>query len=131
LLERQASSKLFDGEGDHERDGTFYYAAGLECLFPQIAEAAVQDGVSARTVMKMLVGTAFEILSDPCAKPGEGREIGALVVQEAQRVYSVFYPSDAEIEELKRDAAAWRAAHPRKTTQQDRTESRVKSTTTH
>jgi hypothetical protein len=123
LLQEEASSRSFDGTSE-------YYTGGLECLFPLIARAAVQDGVSAETVTKFLVGTAFEILSDPHAKPGGGREIGALVVQEAQRVYSVFYPSDAEIEELKRETAAWRAAH-RKTTRQDRTESRVKSTTTH
>lgn len=115
LLERQASSKLFDGESDHERDGTFYYTAGLECLFPLIADTAVQDGVSATTVMKFLVRTAFEILSDPRAKPGEGREIGTLVVQEAQRLYSTLYPSPEEIEELKREIAAWRAAHPHQT----------------
>jgi hypothetical protein len=121
LLERQASSKLFDGEGDHEREGTFYYAGGLECLFPLIAQAAVEDGVSARTVMKFLVSTAFEILSDPRAKPGEGREIGALVVQEAQRLYSTLYPSPEEIEELKREAAAWRAAHPHLTTNRQAT----------
>jgi hypothetical protein len=123
LLQQEASNKLFGGTSD-------YYTGGLECLFPLIARAAVEDGVSAETVMKFLVSTAFEILSDPCRKPGEGREIGALVVQEAQRRYSAFYPSDAEIEELKRETAAWRAAH-RKTTPQDRTESRVKSTTTH
>ena len=103
---------MFNGKGDHERDGAWYYTATLECLFPLIARAAVQDGVSAKTVMKMLVSTAFEILSDPRAKPGEGREIGALVVQEAQRLYSTLYPSPEEIEELKREAAAWRAAQP-------------------
>lgn len=80
---KTASSKLFNTEGDHEHEGMFYYAGGLECLFPQIAKAAVQDGVSAKTVMKMLVSTAFELLSDPRAKPGEGREIGAQIVQEA------------------------------------------------
>ena len=123
LLRQKAENNVFDKDGE-------FYAGSLDCLFPAIAEAAIQDGISARTVMQMLVGTAFEILSDPCQKPGEGREIGALVVQEAQRVYSVFYPSDAEIEALKEETAAWRAAH-RKTTPQDRTESRVKSTTTH
>jgi hypothetical protein len=54
--------------------------------------------------MKMLVSTAFEILSDPRARPGEGRETGALVVQEAQRLFSELYPSPEEIEELMRDA---------------------------
>jgi hypothetical protein len=103
LLERKASGKLFTGEGDDERDGMFYYTAGLECLFPLIGEAAVQDGVSARTVMKMLVSTAFEILSDPRAKPSEGRDIGALVVQEAYRLFSTRYPSPEQIEELRRE----------------------------
>jgi hypothetical protein len=112
LLEQQAAGPLFDGAGDDERDGAFYYTAGLECLFPLIAKAAVADGVSARTVMKMLVSTAFQILSDPRAIPGEGREIGALVVQEAQRLYSMLYPSQEQIEAERREAAAWRAAHP-------------------
>jgi hypothetical protein len=110
LLEQQASSTLFDGEGDNERDGKFYYAGGLECLFPLIAKEAVKDGISAKTVMKMLVSTSFEILSDPRARPGEGREAGALVVQEARRLFSELYPSPEEIENLKRDAAAFRAS---------------------
>ena len=116
LLEQKASGKLFTGEGDDERDGMFYYTAALECLFPLIAEAAVEDGVSARTVMKMLVSAAFEVLSDPRAKPGEGRDIGALVVQEAHRLFSTAYPSLEQIEDLRREAAEWRAAHPDETT---------------
>jgi hypothetical protein len=63
----------------------------------------------------MLVSTAFEILSDPCAKPGEGRDIGALVVQEAHHLFSTRYPSPEQIEELRREAAEWRAAHPHQT----------------
>jgi hypothetical protein len=105
LLHEKASNRLFD-------DTSGYYTGGLECLFPLIARAAVEDGVSAKTVMKFLVRTAFEIMEDPRRKPGEGREIGDLVVQEAQRLYSTFYLSPEEIEELKREAAAWRAAHP-------------------
>jgi hypothetical protein len=125
LLERKAANNLFDKDGE-------FYAGGLDSLFPAIAEAAIGDGISAKTVMKMLVSTAFEILRDPGAIPGEGREIGALVVQEAQRLYSGHYPTAAEVEELRREAAAWRAAHPRKTTQrQGRAENCVKSTTTH
>jgi hypothetical protein len=56
----------------------------------------------------VLVGTAFEMLDDP--KPGEGKGIAALVVHEAQRLYSMFHPSPAEIEDLKRDAATFRAS---------------------
>ena len=112
LLEQQASNVLFDGKGDDERDGSFYYAGGLESLFHLIARAAIQDGVSAKTLMKMLVRAAFETLRDPRAIPGEGRENGDLVMEEAQRVYSSLYPSPEEIEALRREAAAWRAAHP-------------------
>lgn len=74
--------------------------------------------------MKFLVRTAFEILSDPCRKPSEGREIGALVVQETQRLYSELSVT-GEIEALKREAAAWRAAHPETTPRQ------ATKTTTH
>jgi hypothetical protein len=34
----------------------FIIAGGLECLFPLVAKAAVKDGISAKTLMKMLVG---------------------------------------------------------------------------
>jgi hypothetical protein len=131
LLERQAASPLFDAKGDDERDGAWYYTATLECLLPLIARAAVEDGVSAETVMKFLVSTAFETLRDPRAIPGEGREIGALVVQEAQRLYSGLYPTAEEVEELKREAATWRAAHPQTTKRQGQAENSVQSTKTH
>jgi hypothetical protein len=112
LLRKQAENVLFSGEGDEAHDGLFYYTGGLDCLFALIAKAAVADGVSARTVMKMLVSSAFEVLDDPAKKPGEGKGIAALVVHEAQRMYSMSYPSQEEIEELKRDAAAFRASRP-------------------
>ena len=110
LLQKKADSNLFSGEGDEAHDGLFYYTGGLECFLALIARAAVADGVSARTVMKMLVSTAFEVLDDPGRKPGEGKGVAALVVHEAQRLYSMSYPSPAEIEDLKRDAAAFRAS---------------------
>ena len=69
----------------------------------------------------MLVSTAFDVLSDPRAKPGEGRDIGALVVQEAHRLYSDLYPSPEQIEELRREAAEWRAANPHLTTKRQAT----------
>ena len=116
LLERYAEGPQFNGKGDDERDGSFYYTGGLESLFHLIARAAIQDGVSAKTVMKMLVRAAIETLRDPRAIPGEGRQSGDLVMEEAQRVYSSLYPSPEEIEALRREAAAWRAAHPDETT---------------
>jgi protoporphyrinogen oxidase len=89
LLHEQASSKLFDSTGDRTNKDLCYYTGGLESLLAAIAKAAVADGVNARTVVKMLVRNAFQILDDPGAKPGDGWAAADLVVHEAQRLHSM------------------------------------------
>lgn len=63
--------------------------------------------------MKMFVNGAFEVMDNPGVRPGEGGETAAHVVYEAERLFSMLYPSQAEIEALKRDAGDFRASRSR------------------
>jgi hypothetical protein len=118
LLREKADSPLFSGKGDEANDLSPYYAGGLDCFLVAVARAAVADGIDPKIVMTMFVNGAFEILADHAAHPHAPKPGADLVLREAQRRHADLNPSQDEIEELKRDAAAfgadpiaWRASH--------------------
>jgi len=91
LLKDQAGSPLFSGQGDGIKDGRYYLINGFDYFLASAAKAIVADGVDRRTIMKLFVNHALEVLDNaPGVTPPVKKQNAEQVLQYALALHSDF-----------------------------------------